>query len=172
MHIGESHFLLSYGLSPRGAISGCLRWRDCGSYLVCSRWCCSRRPWSWGHRCWGDPYSYRRCVPQEVLVRALALLLMMMAQTWCRRCCCDADPADAVTEAAGVFVLEAEGWDEAEGPEGDLDAADFFVAGRISPSKGIFRGRPLGLFFWIGSYLQSTCWLMLVIFYFKHQHSA
>ena len=58
---------------------------------------------------------------------------------------CDADPAAAVTEAAGVLVLEAEGRDEAEGPEGDLDAADFFLAGGSSPSKGIFRGRPLGL---------------------------
>ena len=59
----------------------------------------------------------------------------------------DADPAAAVTEAAClcVFVLEAEGRDEAEGPEGDLDAADFFLAGGSSPSKGIFRGRPLGL---------------------------
>ena len=57
----------------------------------------------------------------------------------------DADLAAAVTEAAGVLVLEAEGRDEAEGPEGDLDAADFFLAGGSSPSKGIFRGRPLGL---------------------------
>ena len=54
----------------------------------------------------------------------------------------DADPAAAVTEAAGVFVLEAEGRDEAEGPERDLDVADFFLAGGSSPSKGIFRGRP------------------------------
>ena len=57
----------------------------------------------------------------------------------------DAGLAAAVTEAAGVLVLEAEGRDEAEGPEGDLDAADFFLAGGSSPSKGIFRGRPLGL---------------------------
>ena len=57
----------------------------------------------------------------------------------------DADLAAAVTEAAGVLVLEAEGRDEAEGPEGDFDAADFFLAGGSSPSKGIFRGRPLGL---------------------------
>ena len=53
---------------------------------------------------------------------------------------CDADPdaADAVTEAAGV--LEAAGRDEAE-----RVAADFFLAGGSSPSKGTFRGRPLGL---------------------------
>ena len=52
----------------------------------------------------------------------------------------DADPAAAVNEAAGV--LETEGRDEAEV---DRVAADFFLAGGSSPSKGTFRGRPLGL---------------------------
>ena len=52
----------------------------------------------------------------------------------------DADPAAAVNEAAGV--LETEGRDEAEV---DRVAADFFLAWGSSPSKGTFRGRPLGL---------------------------
>ena len=53
---------------------------------------------------------------------------------------CDADPDAAVTEAASV--LEAEGREEAEG---ERVAAVFFLAGGSSPSKGTFRGWPLGL---------------------------